>query len=70
MCAPFAGRFLAAIVLTSAVLGVFIPSASAASCPDVKAVFALGTTEAPGVGGIGQAFIDSLGWLTKQRISP
>ncbi|MBV8178288.1 MAG: cutinase family protein [Mycobacterium sp.] len=48
------------MVLTSAVLGAVIPSASAAGCPDVEAVFARGTTEAPGVGGIGQAFIDSL----------
>lgn len=60
MCAHFVARFLAAIVLTSAVLGAVIPSASAAGCPDVEAVFARGTTEAPGVGGIGQAFIDSL----------
>lgn len=43
-----------------AVLGVTIPSASAEGCPDVEAVFARGTTEAPGVGGIGQAFVDSL----------
>jgi cutinase len=43
-----------------AVLGVPIPSASAEGCPDVEAVFARGTTEAPGVGGIGQAFVDSL----------
>jgi cutinase len=36
------------------------PSASAGGCPDVEVVFARGTTEAPGVGGIGQAFVDSL----------
>jgi cutinase-like protein len=46
--------------MTWAVLGAFVPSASAAGCPDVEAVFARGTTEVPGVGGIGQAFIDSL----------
>lgn len=46
--------------MTWAALGVSIPSASAADCPDVEAVFARGTTEAPGVGAIGQAFIDSL----------
>jgi cutinase len=46
--------------MTWAVLGVFIPSTSAEGCPDVEAVFARGTTEAPGVGGIGQAFVDSL----------
>lgn len=53
-------RFLVAIVSTSAALGVFVPSASAAGCPDVEAIFARGTTEAPGVGFIGQAFVDSL----------
>ena len=60
MCARFVARFLAAIVLTSAALGVFDPPASAEGCPDVEAVFARGTTEAPGVGAIGQAFVDSL----------
>jgi cutinase len=51
---------LAAVVLTWAVLGVFVPSVSAEPCPDVQAVFARGTTEAPGAGAIGQAFVDSL----------
>jgi cutinase len=48
------------VVMTWAFLGVFIPSASAAGCPDVEAIFARGTTETPGVGGIGQTFVDSL----------
>lgn len=39
---------------------IAIPSASAASCPDSEVVFARGTNEPPGVGGVGQAFIDSL----------
>jgi cutinase len=60
VCARFVARVLAAVVLTSAVLGVFAPPASAEGCPDVEAVFARGTTEAPGVGAIGQAFVDSL----------
>lgn len=34
--------------------------AAAAPCPDVEVVFARGTTEPPGVGGTGQAFVDSL----------
>ncbi|WP_372514470.1 cutinase family protein [Mycobacterium lacus] len=34
--------------------------ASAAPCPDVEVTFARGTNEAPGVGGVGQEFIDSL----------
>jgi cutinase-like protein len=37
-----------------------IPPASAAPCPDVEVVFARGTTEPPGVGGIGQNFVDTL----------
>ena len=36
------------------------PTASAAACSDVQVVFARGTFEAPGVGGVGQAFVDSL----------
>ncbi|MEO3759534.1 cutinase family protein [Mycobacterium sp. B14F4] len=36
------------------------PAAAAAPCPDVEVVFARGTTEPPGVGGIGQAFVDAL----------
>jgi cutinase len=34
--------------------------ASAAPCPDVEVTFARGTGEPPGVGGVGEAFIDSL----------
>lgn len=37
-----------------------LPSASAQSCPDVEVIFARGTTEDPGVGPTGQAFVDSL----------
>lgn len=37
-----------------------IPTASALSCPDVEVVFARGTTEAPGVGPTGDAFVDAL----------
>jgi hypothetical protein len=36
------------------------PSASAQPCPDVEVVFARGTTEAPGLGPTGEAFVDSL----------
>lgn len=55
--------------LTSAALGAFtavlgmtvnMPTAAAAPCPDVEVVFARGTGEAPGVGGVGQAFVDSV----------
>jgi cutinase len=37
-----------------------VPAASAQPCPDIEIVFARGTSESPGVGGIGQAFVDSL----------
>lgn len=37
-----------------------IPSVSAEPCPDVEVVFARGTDEAPGVGEVGESFIDSV----------
>ena len=52
------GSALVAATLLAAPLST--PSAVAAPCPDVQVVFARGTTEPPGVGGIGQAFVDSL----------
>ena len=58
-----AGRLLgAAAITTSALLSspIAVPSASAAPCPDVEVVFARGTTESPGVGGIGEAFVDAV----------
>lgn len=36
------------------------PPAAAGPCPDVEVVFARGTNEPPGVGRIGQSFVDSL----------
>ena len=41
-----------------------VPFASAEPCPDVEVVFARGTTEEPGVGYIGQSFVDTL----RQRV--
>ncbi len=43
-----------------ALMGVPEPFASAEPCPDVEVIFARGTGEPPGVGGVGQAFVDSL----------
>lgn len=37
-----------------------MPSAAAAPCPDVEVVFARGTTEAPGAGPVGDAFVTGL----------
>ncbi|PEG38050.1 cutinase family protein [Mycolicibacterium agri] len=47
----------AAAVVSSLIV---VPEVAAAPCPDAEVVFARGTTEPPGVGGIGQAFVDSL----------
>ena len=37
-----------------------MPSAQAAPCPDAEVIFARGTTEEPGAGPTGDAFVDSL----------
>jgi cutinase len=52
----------AAVLTTSALLGPLsdTPSVSADPCADVEVVFARGTGEPPGVGDVGQAFVDSL----------
>ena len=59
----FAHLLGAAVVTTSTALPIapmLVTSASADPCPDVEVTFARGTGEAPGVGGVGQEFIDSL----------
>jgi cutinase len=43
-----------------------MPSALAAPCPDAEVVFSRGTTELPGVGPTGEAFVDSL----RSRVGP
>jgi hypothetical protein len=40
--------------------GVSLPTAQALPCPDAELVFARGTTEAPGVGPTGDAFVDAV----------
>jgi len=49
-------------LMTSALLGSLSapPSVSADPCADVEVVFARGTGEPPGVGAVGQVFIDAL----------
>jgi cutinase len=49
----------AAAVTTGALLATPIPAATAEPCPDVEVVFARGTFEPPGLGGIGQSFVDA-----------
>ncbi len=59
---------LAAAVLAAAALLVapavtapgITPTAHAQGCPDIEVVFARGTDELPGLGRVGQAFVDSL----------
>jgi cutinase len=50
------------IVTVSALLSapILIASASAGPCPDVEVTFARATTEAPGIGVVGQKFVDAL----------
>jgi hypothetical protein len=52
----------AAVVSAGAILcSTATPTASAAPpCPDAELVFARGTGEAPGVGGVGQSYVDAL----------
>ena len=67
VCQHFAVRARHVAVFVSAVttaswvpLAAQVSSASAQPCPDVQVVFARGTTEDPGVGPTGQAFVDAL----------
>ena len=54
-------RVFGLIGLTAAALPIGLATpAAAAPCPDVEVVFARGTTEPPGVGTTGQAFVDAL----------
>lgn len=54
MLSPFSAQLLG-----PALVGPAAP-AVADSCPDVEVVFARGTSEPPGVGRIGQSFVDTL----------
>ena len=59
----FAGLLAATVVTIWTTLlcaPILIAPASANPCPDVDVTFARGTTEPPGVGAVGQAFIDAL----------
>jgi cutinase len=57
---PIARFLLAALVTVGALVSAPMPVTLAQPCPDVEAVFARGTGEPPGVGGIGEPFIDAL----------
>jgi hypothetical protein len=57
---PLRSLLIAAVAAVWALLIAPVPTASADPCPDVEVVFARGTTEPPGVGGVGQSFVDTL----------
>ncbi|OBA58827.1 cutinase [Mycobacterium sp. 1100029.7] len=50
----------AALALAAVMFSSHAPEANADPCPDVDVVFARGTSEPPGVGGIGSGFVDAL----------
>ena len=51
---------MGALMSTSALVSLPVGSASADPCPDVEVVFARGSGEPPGVGSVGQPFVDAL----------
>lgn len=51
---------VAGVLWTLSIAVLQAPTSAADPCPDVEIVFARGTTEPPGVGGVGEAFVDSL----------
>ncbi|WP_261862375.1 cutinase family protein, partial [Mycobacterium montefiorense] len=62
MIARSFARILGAAVVALGLLSapIYSPTATADPCSDVAVVFARGTHQEPGLGNIGQAFVDSL----------
>lgn len=58
----FSPRLIAGMVAAATATAVvgFAAPAQAEDCPDVEVIFGRGTGEAPGVGRVGQAFVDAL----------
>lgn len=54
------GLLAAAAAPVVAALSAAVPVAHADGCPDIEVVFARGTTEAPGLGLVGDAFVNDL----------
>jgi cutinase len=48
------------VLSSSALLAAPMPSATAAPCPDVEVLFARGSGEPPGLGGVGGSFVEAL----------
>ena len=55
-------KFLTCALIGSAALAAVVPTAAADTdpCPDVEVIFARGTGEPPGLGVVGQAFVEAL----------
>jgi cutinase len=56
---------ISATLALAATVAIAPPAAAQPACPDVHVVFARGTGEPPGIGRVGQAFVDAL----RSRIS-
>src|SRR6185312_4484534 len=60
------GRIASSLCAATVTAGVMlasptgIPSAAADGCPDIEVIFARGTDDPPGLGRVGQAFVDSV----------
>ena len=61
--------FAATLAVTSLTFAPFaIAPATAADCPDAEVVFARGRSEAPGIGWIGDAFVNALRSKTSKSV--
>jgi cutinase-like protein len=65
--ALLAAAVVIALAATPFPIAVLIPAASAA-CPDAEVVFARGREEPPGVGAVGDAFVNSLRGKTRMSV--
>ncbi len=62
LSARYVARVIGAAAVTAGamVISAPLPVASAQPCSDIEVVFARGTAEPPGVGGVGQSFVDAV----------
>jgi cutinase len=58
---------IASVLVGSAALITSAPAVAEGPCPDIEVIFARGTNDSPGVGRVGQAFIDGLRPLVGAR---
>ena len=65
--APLAAALMIVPAATPFPTAALIPAASAA-CPDAEVVFARGREEPPGVGAVGDAFVNSLRAKTPKSV--